>query len=528
MRPFLLSAAAVVLAAAAGRADDTTLVKKVFEVADLVTPVPDFAVPEAGLRPAGPPRTPSAAERFKCLTADERFEKLVREITTVVRPATWEARGGVGKVEYFHLGSALVVHNTPAVVAEVEAYLAGLRRLQDVSIATELRVVSVPAGFAAEHGLKPGAVLNDVEVHTALEAAQGNVHCNVMQAPKLTTFDGQVATVSVCDQKFFVTGVEAVTVKGQVVCVPQNKTAGLGDAITLCGRLTPDLKGVNLRVHAARTRLLDPKVELVPVTTMITPVFEGGSQGRPVPFTQYVQAPKIKTDSAERAACVPDGGTLVVGGWTEPGSRVQSGPPVLSQIPYVSRLFKNVGIGPDREVVVLATVRVIDNAEPVAAAAPMPREVEPAGAVEVKLLVADVSPAFVTAAGLDPKAEGWCTGSEVVNAALRDDPRREVLSAPTLCVADKQTGTVEVGQTDKGGYRLAAKVTPGVSADKRFVRLRLETEVSAPGATARTVETTVVVPAGRTVILRGAKRETADGPVETLIFVTPKMATPAK
>ncbi|MBX9627325.1 MAG: hypothetical protein K2X82_26215 [Gemmataceae bacterium] len=354
MRPFLLSAAAVVMLAAAGRADDK-LVSRVFEVADLVIPIPDFAPPGN--------KAPSPAERFKQPTADERAEQFVRQVITVVRPASWQANGGAGEIEYFDLGHALVVKNTPEVVAEVEAYLKGLRRLQDVSVVTELRLVGVAPGFAAEHGLTPGAVLSDKQAAAVLEAAQGDARCNVLQAPKLTTFDGQVATVRVGERRVFVTGVEAVPMKGQVVCVPQQKAADLGHTVTLCGRLSAGGKAVNLRVHAAHTRLSDEKVELVPVVTKVTPVFEGGSQGVPVPVTQFVQAPKLKTDAAERAARVPDGQTLVVGGWTEPGERVEAGVPVLSQIPYVSRLFKTTGIAPDREVVVLATVRVIRNAE---------------------------------------------------------------------------------------------------------------------------------------------------------------------
>jgi type II secretory pathway component GspD/PulD (secretin) len=373
MRPFLLSAAAVVLAAAAGRADEP-LTAKVFTVAELLTPVPDFALPDGPPAAPGRPRTPTPAERFRQPDSVERADKLIRQVTTVVRPASWAANGGGGTIEYFDLGCAFVVKNDPTVVAEVGAYLDALKRLNDTSVVTEVRLLSLPAGVAAGCGLTPGAVLAEADVKRALEAAQGNAHCHLMQAPKLTTFDGQVATITVGEQKFFTTGIEAVPAKNQVVYVPQNRAAGLGDAITLCGRLTADGKAVNLRVHAARTRLLDEKVELVPVVTKVTPVFEGGSLGVPVPFTQYLQAPRLKTDSAEGAARVPDGGTLVVGGWTEPGGRVEMTPPVLGQIPYVNRLFKTQGIGLDREVIVLATVRVLTQSEPPAAVAPTPRE----------------------------------------------------------------------------------------------------------------------------------------------------------
>ena len=45
---------------------------------------------------------------------------------------------------------------------------------------------------------------------------------------------------------------------------------------------------------------------------------------------------------------VPDGGTVLLGG-LKPLSegRNEFGPPVLSKIPYINRLFKNVGYGRD-------------------------------------------------------------------------------------------------------------------------------------------------------------------------------------
>ena len=55
-----------------------------------------------------------------------------------------------------------------------------------------------------------------------MEAAQGDRRTNVMQAPKLTLFNGQTATINVQDSQFFVTNVQVVQVGGQVVFVPQN------------------------------------------------------------------------------------------------------------------------------------------------------------------------------------------------------------------------------------------------------------------------------------------------------------------
>jgi hypothetical protein len=94
-------------------------------------------------------------------------------------------------------------------------------------------------------------------------------------------------------------------------------------------------------------------VELVPVTTQITPVFEGGSQGQPIPFTQFLQVPDVRTEKAEKTAVVPAGGTLVLGGWkeTEPVASPAKG----------KGLFKreNREKPAEYEVVALVTVRVL-------------------------------------------------------------------------------------------------------------------------------------------------------------------------
>ena len=67
------------------------------------------------------------------------------------------------------------------------------------------------------------AFLNDIQVYTFLEMAQGDMRSNIMQAPKLTLFNGQTATLAVTDQQFFVTSVSVLAGQnGQIVFVPNN------------------------------------------------------------------------------------------------------------------------------------------------------------------------------------------------------------------------------------------------------------------------------------------------------------------
>ena len=55
-----------------------------------------------------------------------------------------------------------------------------------------------PGTLGADGGLSLGlAFLSDIQVFMFLEAAQGDRRTNVMQAPKITVFNGQTANINV-------------------------------------------------------------------------------------------------------------------------------------------------------------------------------------------------------------------------------------------------------------------------------------------------------------------------------------------
>ena len=95
------------------------------------------------------------------------------------------------------------------------------------------------------------AFLNDIQVYMFMEAAQGDRRVNVMQAPKLTLFNGQTATLTVNDLQFFVTNVTVLSVNGQIVFIPNNSPfPGPGD-FNAGGALSIAIQGV---VSADRRR----------------------------------------------------------------------------------------------------------------------------------------------------------------------------------------------------------------------------------------------------------------------------------
>ena len=198
------------------------------------------------------------------------------------------------------------------------------------------------------------AVLTDADRTALLEKVTRDVRTTVTQAPRVTVRSGEPASVTVQDTTTFVTAVTVSTLNGKTVVVPKTEKVPLGQAFRVAA--SAGEKGVRLELKYEDKRVA-PHVRLLPVTTFVVPEFEGGSQGAPVPFTQFVQVPEFRDLKCEKVADVPDGGTLAVyAGKTKVEARVESGPPVLSRIPYVNRLFKNTGIGEQEcDVVILAT-----------------------------------------------------------------------------------------------------------------------------------------------------------------------------
>lgn len=488
------------------------LITKVFHVMDLVTPIPEYGlsphhtfagamaakngvgglpgaqqsgptpfIPNSGIKggelvsnglglPGSNPGVPNVSGviqntnegRGQLAMSPQRSvysQQLMKLVTGMVRPYSWSELGGNGNLSYYDIGGALVVNQTADVIGEVQQLLDSLRRLQDLSVSVEIRVVSLSEAFfervgvdfsmnvktnnttlerefatsqfrpqpflndinsrgivgwspatsftsdldvpirpssfglslppfggyqpslgpTTNGGLSLGlAFLNDIQVYMFLEAAQGNRRVNIMQAPKITMFNGQTSTIFVGDMSFFTTGLQVLNVGGQFVYLPQNTAipigngfnpqgtgAGSGVSVTVQAVISSDRRFVRLNLTPTLTALASANVPLFPITTFVTPVFEGGSQGQPIPFTQFYQQPSFTEISAQTTVAVPDGGTVLLGGLkTMAQGRNEFGPPVLANVPYLNRLFKNIGIGTEtRHVMLMVTPRIIINSE---------------------------------------------------------------------------------------------------------------------------------------------------------------------
>jgi Flp pilus assembly secretin CpaC len=386
-----LALAAVVVAGVA-RADSPAksekLVNKVYQVADLIVPIPGMRVGPAGdeCQAAQCPAKPCCAAANPGCCAEKPAapacpaahtpaatceKQLIKMIEASIAPNSWAVGGGRGTIEYMPIGMSLVVSQTPQVQEQVAELLDRLRRVQDIQVALEVRVLSVGdclfERVASEFGLErqPTALLDSRAASQFMELVQSDERTHVMQAPKLTTFSGQEATVRAGDEQFFVTGLSLTQCSGRSVFVPQNQPFWTGCTMTVTSTVAPDRRTVLLKLQAEMAEMSDPEVPLFPVTTLMTPVFAGGAQGEPVPFTQFLQQPTIMKRGITKVLGIPDGQTAVFSAGR--GTRTVMDVdycPILGHIPFVCELFKTETPRQESDhLVFLVTPRVIVNGE---------------------------------------------------------------------------------------------------------------------------------------------------------------------
>ncbi|MCA8995786.1 MAG: hypothetical protein KDA80_02345 [Planctomycetaceae bacterium] len=252
-------------------------------------------------------------------------------------------------------------------------------------------------GFDPNAGIQFGmAILSDIEAFMFVRAAQGDRRSNVMFAPKLTLFNGQTGTVFSGAFRPFV-----------ISLIPVASAFNIGFQPII----QPFFDGTNLTVRAvvsADRRYV--RLSVLPTFNNITDVFtfsflsggggggvgfggqggggggqfggggggggfgqggggggqfggggQQGQQGGTAAGTVTVQQPIIEQTTVDTVVSVPDGGTVLLGGLKFlREQRNMAGVPILNKIPYISRLFKNTGVGRETQsLMLLVTPRII-------------------------------------------------------------------------------------------------------------------------------------------------------------------------
>jgi len=215
------------------------------------------------------------------------------------------------------------------------------------------------------------AILSDIEAFFLIRAAQGDDRTNILQAPKVTLFNGQSANVNDQVTRPFVTSVIPVVGDFAAAYQPVIVVLNEGTALNVQAVVSADRRFVRLtlvpffsQIGDVDTFTFDGKVTTDSGTVVQDPsdpdnnVTQG--QTRTVEGTT-VQLPTFAFTSVTTTVSVPDGGTVLLGGVKRlREGRNERGVPILSKLPYLSRLFKNVGIGRDAQsLMMMVTPRII-------------------------------------------------------------------------------------------------------------------------------------------------------------------------
>jgi len=242
-----------------------------------------------------------------------------------------------------------------------------------------------PVTSAANFGF---AILSDIEAFFLIQAAQGNTRSNVMQAPKVTLFNGQNAFVSDTRQRPFVTAVVPVVGDFSAAQQPVITVLNEGTAVNVQAVVSNDRRFVRLTLvpffsqigsveqfqfegsRSTKSKSSDEKAgsELkVPGAEGMLDV--GGFTSNQATSGELevqsngttIQLPEFLFTTVTTTVSVPDGGTVLLGGIKRlREGRNEFGVPVLSKIPYINRLFKNVGLGRTTDsLMLMVTPRII-------------------------------------------------------------------------------------------------------------------------------------------------------------------------
>jgi Flp pilus assembly secretin CpaC len=276
--------------------------------------------------------------------------------------------------------------------------------------------IGVPdfGGFQPNAGIQVGmAILSDIEAFFFIQAAQGDSRSNIMTAPKVTMYNGQSASVSDNVTRSYVQGQIPVVGQGGVGFQPLIGQINDGVSLFVNGVVSADRRYVRLSIAPIFQQVIDIQT--------FTSVgggnaaggfggggfggggggfggggggFGGGGGGGQFGFggigggfggggggggiggggqqgqqgqqggggaAGTLQLPVYSNLTVTTVVSVPDGGTVLLGGIKRlREGRNMAGVPILNKIPYISRLFKNSGVGRETEsIMLMVTPRII-------------------------------------------------------------------------------------------------------------------------------------------------------------------------
>lgn len=200
------------------------------------------------------------------------------------------------------------------------------------------------------------AFLSDLEVYFFMRAVQGDTRSNLVQAPKVTTFNGAPASVFSTTQQNYVQALTPVVGAGAVAFQPSIGSFADGVQLLVTPVVSADRRYVRMTMAPIFQTLQGFDTFTIPAA-----VGGGGLGGGATSINGQVQLPRFTLNQVNTTVTVPDGGTVLLGGVKRlREERREFGVPILSKTPLINRLFRNIGIGRTTDsLMLMVTPRII-------------------------------------------------------------------------------------------------------------------------------------------------------------------------
>ena len=200
--------------------------------------------------------------------------------------------------------------------------------------------------------------LSDLETYLFVNAAQTDQRSNIVQAPKVTTFNGSAAYIASTQMVPYVSNYIPVVGPGSVAYQPV--VSQLPDGVQL--RVTPVVSHDRRYVRLSINPIFISQKGNVTIPLAGGAVGGGGlGGGASTTAPTNLVLPTYTQFTVATVVTVPDGGTVLLGGVKLMNeSRAEAGVPILSKTPYINRLFRNIGITRDtNSLMIMVTPRII-------------------------------------------------------------------------------------------------------------------------------------------------------------------------
>jgi type II secretory pathway component GspD/PulD (secretin) len=307
--------------------------------------------------------------------AYDRVQEIISLITDTVEPASWSINDGRGRIAAREgmLGDIVVTH-VARIHKQTEDLLTALRSSADLQIVIEARFIKVTNNFleafgnqineldlAGQDDAEKGGIFTasgDTFIDTGttnalgavtglnltyqifngfflkgfLKAVQESDEAETITAPRITLSNTQRGTIKVVTTSNYVETFEIVSQTPK----PVVEEIDSGTTFSVRPVVSADRKYVYLEVHPVITSVdLTATVEF----QTVGPATQGQAG---VTASNFITLPVTQKQELSVTVCVPDKGTLMIGGLgSREETKTSKGVPILSKIPIIKRLFSS-------------------------------------------------------------------------------------------------------------------------------------------------------------------------------------------